>query len=325
MLRKIIAIFAGLLIVVAAAAVATAPSTLVHVPIEPTISGGPDSYLRAAEARIAATTPIVPGAEKRVRWFEGVKDRRTEYVLVYLHGFSATRQETAPVSEQIADRVGANLFETRLTGHGLLANALTDVTAEQWLDDAVESLAIAKTLGEKVILIGTSTGATLALAIIDHPLFAAVDSIVMISPNFSPFDTTADFLTAPGGPQLAKLLVGDTRTWTAANEQQARYWSTSYPTDAIIEMMRLVDLANAHLPMQLDQSVLTLYSPNDQVVSIERMQAALARIDSPRMETVTLDQSGDPSNHVLAGDILAPDNNDAVTEHIVRFLTVSDL
>ncbi len=325
MLRKILAVLAGLLAVVALAAVATAPADIVHVPTEPTISGGPDSYLRSAEARIAAVTPIIPGAEKRVRWFEGANDRRTEYVLVYLHGFSATRQETAPVSEMIADRLGANLFETRLAGHGLLANALADVTAEQWLDDAVESLAVAKTLGDKIVLIGTSTGATLALAVIDHPLFDAVDSIVMISPNFSPYDTTADLLTAPGGPQLAQLLVGDTRTWTAANDQQERYWSTTYPTAAVIEMMRLVDLANAKLPLTLDQSVLTLYSPNDQVVSVERMQAALARIDAPRVETVALEGSGDPSNHVLAGNILAPENNTKVAEHIVRFLTAAEL
>ena len=325
MFRKILAVLAGLLAVVALAALATAPSNIVHVPAEPVISGGADSYLAAAEARVAALTPIVPGAEKRVRWFEGVSDRRTEYVLVYLHGFSATRQETAPVSEMIADRLGANLFETRLAGHGLLTNALADVRAEQWLDDAVESLAVAKTLGDKIVLIGTSTGATLALAVIDHPSFAAVDSIVMISPNFSPYDTTADLLTAPGGPQLAQLLVGDTRTWTAANDQQERFWSTTYPTAAIIEMMRLVDLANAKLPLTLDQSVLTLYSPNDQVVSVERMQAALARIDAPRIETVALEGSGDPSNHVLAGNILAPENNQQVAEHIVQFLNKAEL
>lgn len=325
MLRKILAVIAGLLAVVVLAAVVTAPSAIVHVPNEPTISGGPDSYLATAEATVAAATPIIPGAEKRVRWFEGVQDRRTEYVLVYLHGFSATRQETAPVSEMIADSLQANLFETRLSGHGLVSDALAGVTAEQWLDDAIESLAIAKTLGDKIVLIGTSTGATLALAIVDHPLFDAVDSIVMISPNFSPFDPTSDLLTRPGGPQLAQFLVGETRSWTAANEQQERYWSTTYPTAALVEMMRLVDLANEQLPLTLEQSVLTLYSPNDQVVSVERMQAALARIDSPRMDTVALEGSGDPSNHVLAGNILAPENNAAVAGHIVRFLTASDL
>ncbi len=325
MRRKILAVLAGLLAVVALAAVATAPSAIVHVPEEPTISGGPDSYLRDAEARVAAQTPIIPGAEKRVRWFDDVTDRRTEYVLVYLHGFSATRQETAPVSEVIADRLGANLYETRLAGHGLVTDPLAGVTAEQWLDDAIESLAIAKTLGDKVVLIGTSTGATLALAVVDHPLFEAVDSIIMISPNFSPYDTTADLLTAPGGPQLAQLLVGDTRSWTAANEQQARYWSTTYPTTAVIEMMRLVDLANGHLPLTLEQSILTLYSPNDEVVSVDRMQAALARIDSSRKVAIALDGSGDPSNHVLAGDIMAPENNAEVVEHIVRFLTAPEL
>ncbi|MDD4273595.1 MAG: hypothetical protein PHG14_07705 [Desulfobacter postgatei] len=37
---------------------------------------------------------------------------------VYIHGFSATRKETAPLSDLVAKTLNANLFYTRLSGHG---------------------------------------------------------------------------------------------------------------------------------------------------------------------------------------------------------------
>lgn len=323
--RRFIAFAAGLLFVLTGLAVATAPSKLHHLPAEPAITGSPADYIAAAESRIAASSRIIPGTEKRIRWFDGKEETKTEYVVVYFHGFSATRQEIAPVGEAVADALGANLFETRLAGHGLEDNALASVTAEDWLEDAVESLAIGATLGSKIVLIGTSTGATLALAVSDHELFRLVDTLVMISPNFAPRDDTAEMLIWPGGPQLARLMVGATRSWQAHNELQARYWSTSYPTEALVEMMRLVDRARSMLPRTLDQAVLTVYSPSDQVVNVDRIRSTLPLIGSPRAKTIELADSGDPSNHVLAGNILAPENNRLVTEQIVRFVTGTDL
>jgi hypothetical protein len=70
---------------------------------------------------------LIPGTEERVT---RVSDDRTEWVVVALHGFSATRQETAPLAEIVASRLGANLFEARLAGHGLTENALRGVKAE---------------------------------------------------------------------------------------------------------------------------------------------------------------------------------------------------
>ena len=287
----------------------------------PTIVGDPVDYLAAAEEQVAGLNPIIQGTEKRIRWFGNSKGQRTRYAIIYLHGFSATRQEIAPVGELIADQLGANLFETRLSGHGHNVDALVDVTAEDWLADAVESLAIGKLLGERLVVIGTSTGATLALAASNHELFTDVDSLIMISPNFAPRDGMAELLVWPGGPQLARLVLGNTRSWTAANDLQDKYWSTTYPVAALVEMMRLVKRVRSQLPMQLEQAVLTLYSPKDQVVSIDRLRTSIAQIDSPRLRTVEIPGSGDPANHVLAGNILAADNNETIVNEIVDFVT----
>lgn len=325
MLRKIAAGVAVLAAALGVTAWATAPKPVQHVPDAAALAQPVDAWLAQSEAEVNAATPIIPGAEKRVVWADGAAGRRTDYAVVYLHGFSATRQEIAPVAELVASRLGANLFETRLRGHGLAENPLSETRAEEWLDDGVEALQIGALLGEQVVLIGTSTGATLAVALSDHEAFAAVSHLVLMSPNYGPSDPSAELLTLPGGPQLARLLVGETRSWTAANDAQEMYWSTTYPMTAVVEMMRLVDLARSKFPLQTDTQVFTAYSPNDTVVDTDRIVEAHRQTTAPRNDLVTIDRSGDPSDHVLAGDILAAENNATVVGHIVGFVESSPL
>jgi len=301
-------------------ALATAPARLVNeAPI--THADPPlDDWLAQTEQAAAASAPLIPGTEKHIHWYQGRRDSRTPKAIVYLHGFSASRQELSPVPEEIADRIGANLFETRLKGHGRLAHALEDVSAEDWLKDAAEALAIGTEIGDRIVLMGTSTGATLALAMAGHPSFRPVTDLVLISPNFGPADGNAELLTWPGGRWLAYALVGRTRSWQSKNELQARYWSTSYPMDAAVEMMRLVQFVRASLPLGLDASLLVFYSPADQVVDTGAIISAFDRIESPRRRLIAIPDSGDRSHHVLAGNILSPGNNEAMVDQVVEFL-----
>lgn len=309
-----------LLAAMAAAAVATAPPELVNEADVPAITADLDSWLASRERDAPRAGDIIPDTEKRIRWQAGRRGGRTHFSVVYLHGFSATRQEIAPVAEQVADALGANLFETRLAGHGYARDPLSGVRAEDWLDDAAEALTIGAAIGERVVLMGTSTGATLALAMVDHQTFRPVSALVLISPNFGPSDPSAEYLTWPGGPQLAYMVAGDTHSWTPRNERQARYWATSYPMDAVVEMMRLVDYTRDKLPLQLETGLLVLYSPADTVVDTGWIRAAYREMLSPHRRLIEVSSSGDPSNHVLAGDIMAPENNDAVVTHIVDFI-----
>ena len=307
-------------VIVVVTAVATAPPSLVNQAQSPIIKGDPDGWLAAREQSTALQSGLVPETEKRIRWIDSRSKQRTHYAVVYLHGFSATRQEIAPVAERVADALSANLFETRLSGHGLVENPLLGVRAEDWLADAAEALAVGAAIGEKIILMGTSTGATLALAMAGHPSFTSVETLVLISPNFAPRDPSAEFLTWPGGPQLAYMIAGETHSWEPRNALQARYWSNSYPMDAVIEMMRLVKYVRSTLPLRLDQAILTIYSPADTVVDTGRIREAFEQIDGARRLLVEIPTSGDPSNHVLVGDIMSPQTNDRVVESIVRFV-----
>lgn len=73
-----------------------------------------DHYLAQSEAQFH---DIVPGAEKIIIWANATKTK-TPLSIVYLHGFSATRQETSPLSDKLAAQLGANVYYTRLSGHG---------------------------------------------------------------------------------------------------------------------------------------------------------------------------------------------------------------
>ena len=297
----------------------TTPPALVNAATVPDLPSDLEGYLAEREELVDSDFALVPGTEKRVVWRE--PGQRTEYAVIYLHGFSATRQETAPLAEEIAAALGANLFETRLAGHGHTERPMHGVQAEEWLQDAVEALSIGARIGDKIVVVGTSTGGTLALAMADHESAAAVTDIVLLSPNLQPADRRSNWLTRPLGPLLAQLISGDTRSWTAHNEQQERYWSTSYPTTAVVEVMRLVDFVRRQLPMSVSQDLLVIVSPDDSVVSAEVTRQVFKRIDAPQQLLIEFDQAQDPSNHVLAGDILSPDSTAEIASTIVEFVT----
>lgn len=305
---------AGLWVVLALAT----PAPLVYEPALPELPEDLDAWLESSEAEAALRYPLIPGTEKRIRWRQ--PGARTEFAVVYLHGFSATRQEISPVPDMVADTLGANLFETRLTGHGRVNGAMLDATAEDWLDDAAEAIAIGERIGERVIVVATSTGASLAVAMSGDARLDNVDSIVLISPNYGPKNENAKWLTRPAGPVIARLLVGETRTWKAHNAEQELFWSTSYPIAATVEVMRLVDRANSPASRQFSQNILMLYSPDDNVVSTEASLQAFERLNAPRKQAIAVSGAEDPSHHVLAGRILSPNKNDAVAAIIVEFL-----
>jgi pimeloyl-ACP methyl ester carboxylesterase len=275
------------------------PSALVNSAVQPSLPADIESYIAERERTADERYGLIPETGKRIRW--QASRQPTEYAVVYLHGFSATRQAFAPAAELVADALGANLFEP-----------MADFHAEDWLDDAAEALTIGTRIGRKVVVIGTSTGATLALAMAEHPAIRDVSALILISPNFAPADDNAQLLTGPAGPFIARLVVGDTRTWTP------------YNVDAVVEMMRLVDYTQSLLPMTLERDLLVLLSPEDQVISISAARQAFDRIAARRKQLIEIHDVGDPSNHILAGDIMSPGTTADVVATIVSFVRDDD-
>jgi esterase/lipase len=321
-MRAVVPVLAVLLLVsglLAAGGWLTRPPSLLPEVDASVPSRDLDAWLEASEANTASRYGIVRGAEKRIVW-RGEPDAKSELAVVYLHGFSATRREIHPVPQRVAAALGANLFETRLRGHGRHRERLSDVSAEDWLHDGAEALAIGAAIGERLVVMGTSTGATLALALAENPLFERVESLVLLSPNWGPAAAGSDLATGPYGPQLVRLLAGEEHSWQPANEDQKRYWTTRYPTTAIVEMLRLVDLAREMTPRAQVASALMIYSPRDDVVSIPRLLEGFRQLPAKRKETVVIERPRGLSNHVLTGTILATQETPVTVKQIVDFL-----
>jgi esterase/lipase len=276
-----------------------------------------DQYLAQSEAQF---TDIVPGTEKTIIWANAAKTK-TPLAIVYLHGYSATRQETAPLSDELAAQLGANLYYARLAGHGRTGAAMTEATVNDWFNDTMEALEIGKRLGDKVIVIGTSTGGTLATWLAEQPNTEAVLAYVLISPNFGPRDPNSEILTLPWAPQFTPLLLGPEYSWTPANALQDKYWTHKYPSTALVTMMGLVKYVRESNFASITKPMLVIYSPNDQVVNPQEIERRYAQIGSETKNLVPIAESGNPENHVLAGDIRAPNNTQNVEKLILDFVT----
>ncbi|MFI8381491.1 alpha/beta hydrolase [Pseudomonas sp. NPDC079086] len=309
--------FCALTLVLLALAFSLGPVPTVDTQLTPIqLPADLDHYLAETEARYP---DITPGAEKTIVWAHP-DQRQTDLAIIYLHGYSATRQETAPLSDQLAKQLGANLFYTRLTGHGRSGAAMAEASVHDWLQDTQEALQIGQRLGKQVLVIGTSTGATLATWLALQSDNPQVLAYIMVSPNFAPKDPAATVLTWPWATHFVPLLLGPEHQWQPRNAEQARFWTHRYPVQALLPMMALVKYVREQPLEQISTPILTIYSPDDQVVSPGEIKTAFTRFGSAHKQLIALKDTQDPSHHVLAGDILSPRDTARVSLAIMQFL-----
>ena len=98
---------------------------------------------------------IRPDTEKKIIWANQNKVK-TKISLIFIHGFSATRAELDPVIEMLGKELNANIFFTRLRGHGLDGEALAEATFDDWMIDTKEAIDIGNAIGDSLILIAVS-------------------------------------------------------------------------------------------------------------------------------------------------------------------------
>jgi alpha-beta hydrolase superfamily lysophospholipase len=298
--------------------------------VDPTITFDPaslpddlDGYLAASEAKVVDLTP---GSAKQIVW-AGAVGAKTPIAIVYVHGFSATAAEVRPVPDNVAKTVGANLYFMRLAGHGRSGAAMAEPAAGDWVEDMAEAMAIGRRLGDKVVLVATSTGAPLAaIAATDPALSDGLAGIVMISPNFGLKSAAGVILDMPLARYWGPVVAGATRSFVPINAAHGAHWTTEYPTLALFPMAALVragrnvDFAAAKVPLLL------IYAEADQVIDPARIPAVAAAWGGPvEDEKIVVGAGDDPYSHVIAGDILSPGQTGKVTDLILSWLGANGL
>jgi len=250
-----------------------------------------------------------PNTEKRIVWASPVHVK-TRLGIAYVHGFSASRDEIAPTLEGL----GQNIFYTRLRGHGLDGAALAKATAADWQKDVDEAVTVAESIGEKVVLIGSSMGAMLSIsAALRHPKVAG---LVLISPFFGPKDKKATIMLYPGGLPLAKWINGPERKWDPKNPDQARIWTTSYPLEAVKHALELSEAVKKEKLESLSIPSLTLYTKNDETVDVDLIVSGFERLGGKK-QLLEVEKA---TEHVLTGAATCPQTVPLVRSYIQSFL-----
>ena len=107
-------------------------------------------FLEIYIASSEAIHKLKPDNEARIVWLNDSLKEKTEYAVVYLHGFSASQEEGDPVHYHFAKKFGCNLYLSAWQNMGLIQRMpWLNLTADKLWNSAKEAYAIGKQLGKK--------------------------------------------------------------------------------------------------------------------------------------------------------------------------------
>ncbi len=269
--------------------------------------------------------------EARIVWANDSVLQKTEYSIVYIHGFSASQNEGNPVHRNIAKSFGCNLYLSRLAEHGIdTSEQLLNLSADKYWESAKQALAIGKQLGKKVILMGTSTGASQALqlaAVYPNDIAA----LILYSPNIAINDPNAWLLNDPWGLQIARLVLGSNYIEPKDDRQvYKQYWNKPYRIEATIALEEMLETSmKAEMFKKITKPVLMLYYYKDEahqdkvvkVSAMKKMFTQLATAANMKREKA-LPNTGE---HVIASPIKSKDIESVETETRVFLMEVMKL
>ena len=262
-----------------------------YPPLDPVVKasgmgiGELDAYVAGKDKDV---DQLRPDNESRLIWANDTLREATPYSIVFLHGFSACPEAGNPVVVEIAKRYGCNLYMPLLADHGRgTKESFIDLTPADLVNSAKEALAIGKLLGKKTIVVGSSTGSTLAIYLAAHnPEY--VHAMLNYSPNVELADGSSEMLLWPWGKQIVRMVIGDYRTiqeWSGG--PQAAYWTTTYRVEGLLALKHLVSgTMTAETFSKIKQPSFTAYYYKDdencdKTISIPAAKDFHAQITTP--------------------------------------------
>lgn len=283
------------------------PNYKKELPVIPAESVALEIFIKSNEAK----HKLKPDNEARILWFNDSLKQKTEYAVVYLHGFSASQEEGDPIHYEFAQKFGCNLYLSRLDAHGIdTTEPLGNFTAEGLWNSAKEAYAIGKQLGKKVILLSTSTGGTLALKL--AAVYPEIAGLILLSPNIAINDANAWLLNNHWGLQIAHFVTGKHRTVSDTTAIYAQYWNNRYVTSSLVQLEELLETTMKESTFKkVTQPTLLLYYYKDEehqdpVVKVNAMRRMFRQLGTaqPLKREIAIPNAGD---HVLGSYIKSKD------------------
>ena len=302
------------------------PATPKYNPDMPSVPAAPgalQTYIRDNEAQ----HKLKPDNQARIIWADDTIMNKTEYALVYLHGFSSSQGEGDSVHRYIARTFGCNLYLARMAEHGIdTVEAMVNLTADKYWESAKQALAIGEQLGKKVILMGTSTGGSLALQLAaTYP--DKVAALVLMSPNIAINDPNAWMVNNHWGLQIAHLVTGSDYIETKGDfgPVYRQYWYTKYRSEAVVALEEYLETKmNKATFEKVQQPTALFYYYKDKIHqdSTVKVSAELEMFDQLGTPAALKRRQAIPEagNHVIGSSIRSHDV-DGLRKGIVAFMT----
>ncbi|WDI34032.1 alpha/beta fold hydrolase [Entomospira nematocerorum] len=286
-----------------------------------------DTFLQNMESQVSG---VMDGAQKYIRWINEA-NQPSDFVVLYFHGYSSSRQEIDPVPPLVADALEANLFYTRFKGHGIKNGGISfkDVTFDDWISDAEEAMEIARILGKKIVIIAHSNGAVMAMHLMKHYPQEIVAGL-FIAPNFKPKNAAAGLLTTNWGYKLGTMIykdslysMSDSREYTIPQGLFPYVWSKTQHLDATRALAIGVKRLQSYPFTEMTVPLFIIASEHDQVVSTAHTKKVFAKyginhhvIKELRLEnhTHTLGE------HTITGYYKAPATSQPFADAMIAFI-----
>ncbi len=229
---------------------------------------------------------IIPGAEPI--FYKG-----DENGIMLLHGFSSSPYEMKPMAELFKPG-GYTIKAPLLCGHGTSVKELAQYKWYDWFTDAKKSLFELRKSCKKVIVVGLSTGASLALHLAAH---YQVEGIVALAPALYLKRKLSRLI--PYAPPFLKYYrdkKGSDIRDPVEKAKNISYKKTSIR--AAKELLKLYDHLKSDLP-EIYSPLLVVHSINDHTVQIKGAEEIYERVSSKDKRFLKLEKS----YHVLTLDV----------------------
>ena len=263
------------------------------------------SFLQAKEAQ---NGNLKPDNEGQIIYADSANPQKTKTVVLYIHGFSASPMEGNPLHKAIAKSLHANLVLARIEDHGEFPtdSTMAKASADKFYQSVENYYALAKKLGDEVIVLGTSFGGAMSLVLATkHP---EIKALMLYGPCIAIKDPTAPLVDNPWGLQLARAVMrSDFRDIPSVSSGHKNYWSLHYRLEGIVAIQNFLthEMTDATFEKVKVPVFLGYYyqdeTHQDNVVSVQAMRDMFPKLGSKIKKEEAFPLSG---YHVITSDIL---------------------
>jgi esterase/lipase len=272
------------------------------------IPNEPQAIKTFLQANEAENGNLKPDNQGQIIYADSANPQKTKTVVLYIHGFSASPMEGNPLHKSVAKALNANLVLARIEDHGEFPtdSTMAKASADKFYQSVENYYALAKKLGDEVIVLGTSFGGAMSLVLATkHPEMKA---LMLYGPCIAIKDPTAPLVDNPWGLQLARTVMqSDFRDIPSVSPGHKNFWSLHYRLEGIVAIQNFLTHAmtdetfeNVKVPVFLSYYYQD-EAHQDNVVSVQAMRDMFPKLGSAIKKEQAFPLSG---YHVITSDIL---------------------